>query len=217
MEMTLRRLGLNQVSPILKNMGLPLAILMLVAMMVLPLPSILLDIFFTSNILLSLLILMVAMNAFRPLEFSSFPTILLFATILRLGLNVASTRVVLSEGHTGTDAAGKVIEAFGAFVVAGNYVVGIFVFIILVIINLSCLLFVDVNLGNHMSGLKSSWELSLKRSDKLVPELKNKKKITDKQKKTIENIYNKKLNYSRHNEYFKIIYGFIREKMVRTS
>ena len=79
---------------------------------------------------------MVAMNAFRPLDFSSFPTILLFATILRLGLNVASTRVVLSQGHTGTDAAGKVIEAFGAFVVAGNYVVGIFVFIILVIINL---------------------------------------------------------------------------------
>ena len=117
-------------------MGLPLGILMLVAMMVLPLPSFLLDIFFTSNILLSLLILMVAMNAFRPLDFSSFPTILLFATILRLGLNVASTRVVLSQGHTGTDAAGKVIEAFGAFVVAGNYVVGIFVFIILVIINL---------------------------------------------------------------------------------
>ncbi len=136
MEMTLRRLGLNQISPVIKNMGLPLGILMLVAMMVLPLPSFLLDIFFTSNILLSLLILMVAMNAFRPLDFSSFPTILLFATILRLGLNVASTRVVLSQGHTGTDAAGKVIEAFGAFVVAGNYVVGIFVFIILVIINL---------------------------------------------------------------------------------
>jgi Flagellar biosynthesis pathway, component FlhA len=136
MEMTLRRLGLNQISPLIKNMGLPLGILMLVAMMVLPLPSFLLDIFFTSNILLSLLILMVAMNAFRPLDFSSFPTILLFATILRLGLNVASTRVVLSQGHTGTDAAGKVIEAFGAFVVAGNYVVGIFVFIILVIINL---------------------------------------------------------------------------------
>ena len=136
MEMTLRRLGLHQISPVIKNMGLPLGILMLVAMMVLPLPSFLLDIFFTSNILLSLLILMVAMNAFRPLDFSSFPTILLFATILRLGLNVASTRVVLSQGHTGTDAAGKVIEAFGAFVVAGNYVVGIFVFIILVIINL---------------------------------------------------------------------------------
>ena len=136
MEMTLKRLGLYQISPVIKNMGLPLGILMLVAMMVLPLPSFLLDIFFTSNILLSLLILMVAMNAFRPLDFSSFPTILLFATILRLGLNVASTRVVLSQGHTGTDAAGKVIEAFGAFVVAGNYVVGIFVFIILVIINL---------------------------------------------------------------------------------
>ena len=136
MEMTLRRLGLHQISPVIKNMGLPLGILMLVAMMVLPLPSFLLDIFFTSNILLSLLILMVAMNAFRPLDFSSFPTILLFATILRLGLTVASTRVVLSQGHTGTDAAGKVIEAFGAFVVAGNYVVGIFVFIILVIINL---------------------------------------------------------------------------------
>ncbi|MAC61413.1 MAG: flagellar biosynthesis protein FlhA [SAR116 cluster bacterium] len=136
MEMTLRKLGINHLAPVIKNMGLPLGILMLVAMMVLPLPSVLLDVFFTSNILLSLLILMVAMNAFRPLDFSSFPTILLFATILRLGLNVASTRVVLSQGHTGTDAAGKVIEAFGAFVVAGNYVVGIFVFIILVIINL---------------------------------------------------------------------------------
>ena len=136
MEMTLRRLGISQGASVLKSMGLPLGILMLVAMMVLPLPSTLLDIFFTSNILLSLLILMVAMNAFRPLDFSSFPTLLLFATILRLGLNVASTRVVLSQGHTGTDAAGKVIEAFGAFVVAGNYAVGIFVFIILVIINL---------------------------------------------------------------------------------
>ena len=136
MEMTLRRLGIYQASQMLKTMGLPLGILMLVAMMVLPLPSVLLDVFFTSNILLSLLILMVAMNASRPLDFSSFPTLLLFATILRLGLNVASTRVVLSQGHTGTDAAGKVIEAFGAFVVAGNYAVGIFVFIILVIINL---------------------------------------------------------------------------------
>ena len=136
MEMTLRHLGIYQASQMLKTMGLPLGILMLVAMMVLPLPSVLLDVFFTSNILLSLLILMVAMNASRPLDFSSFPTLLLFATILRLGLNVASTRVVLSQGHTGTDAAGKVIEAFGAFVVAGNYAVGIFVFIILVIINL---------------------------------------------------------------------------------
>ena len=120
----------------LKSLALPLGILVLIVMMVIPLPSYLLDVFFTSNILLSLLILMVALHTFRPLDFSSFPTILLFATILRLGLNVASTRVVLSQGHTGTDAAGKVIEAFGAFVVAGNYVVGIFVFIILVIINL---------------------------------------------------------------------------------
>ena len=79
---------------------------------------------------------MVALQAFRPLDFSSFPTVLLFATILRLGLNVASTRIVLSQGHTGPEAAGKVIEAFGSFVIAGNYVVGIFVFAILIIINL---------------------------------------------------------------------------------
>ena len=107
--------------------GLPVAILMLMVMMVIPLPSFLLDIFFTTNILLSLLILMVSIHTFRPLDFSSFPTVLLFATILRLGLNVASTRIVLSAGHTGPDAAGKVIEAFGEFVIAGNYVVGIFV------------------------------------------------------------------------------------------
>ncbi len=120
----------------LKPFGLPIAILMLMVMMVIPLPSILLDIFFTTNILLSLLILMVCIHTFRPLDFSSFPTVLLFATILRLGLNVASTRIVLSAGHTGPDAAGKVIEAFGEFVIAGNYVVGIFVFAILIIINL---------------------------------------------------------------------------------
>jgi flagellar biosynthesis protein FlhA len=120
----------------IKPFGLPIAILMLMVMMVIPLPSILLDIFFTTNILLSLLILMVALHTFRPLDFSSFPTVLLFATILRLGLNVASTRIVLSAGHTGPDAAGKVIEAFGEFVIAGNYVVGIFVFAILIIINL---------------------------------------------------------------------------------
>ena len=120
----------------LKPFGLPLAILMLMVMMVIPLPAILLDIFFTTNILLSLLILMVSLHTFRPLDFSSFPTVLLFATILRLGLNVASTRIVLSAGHTGPDAAGRVIEAFGEFVIAGNYVVGIFVFAILIIINL---------------------------------------------------------------------------------
>ncbi|MDA9171358.1 flagellar biosynthesis protein FlhA [Alphaproteobacteria bacterium] len=120
----------------IKPFGLPVAILMLMVMMVIPLPSMLLDIFFTTNILLSLLILMVALHTFRPLDFSSFPTVLLFATILRLGLNVASTRIVLSAGHTGPDAAGKVIQSFGEFVIAGNYVVGIFVFAILIIINL---------------------------------------------------------------------------------
>ena len=115
---------------------LPLGILAIVAMMVLPLPAFLLDAFFVTNILVSLLVLMVAMHTYRPLDFSSFPSLLLIATILRLALNVASTRVVLSQGHTGSDAAGKVIEAFGNFVISGNYAVGIFVFVILVIINL---------------------------------------------------------------------------------
>ena len=121
---------------LLKGGILPLGILAIVAMMVLPLPAFLLDLFFVSNILVSLLVLMVAMHTNRPLDFSSFPSLLLIATILRLALNVASTRVVLSKGHTGTDAAGKVIEAFGNFVIAGNFAVGIFVFVILVIINL---------------------------------------------------------------------------------
>ena len=120
----------------LSDAVLPLGILFIVAMMVLPLPTILLDIFFSLNILLSLLVLMVAIHTFRPLDFSSFPALLLVATVLRLALNVASTRIVLAEGHTGTDAAGQVIEAFGAFVIAGNFAVGIFVFSILVIINL---------------------------------------------------------------------------------
>ena len=115
---------------------LPIGILILVAMMVLPLPVFLLDTFFVVNIVLSLLILMVALHTHRPLDFSSFPNLILIATVLRLALNVASTRIVLSEGHTGSDAAGQVIKAFGDFVVAGNYAVGIFVFIILVIINL---------------------------------------------------------------------------------
>ena len=120
----------------LSDAVLPLGILFIVAMMVLPLPTILLDIFFSLNIFLSLLVLMVAIHTFRPLDFSSFPSLLLVATVLRLALNVASTRIVLAEGHTGTDAAGQVIEAFGAFVIAGNFAVGIFVFAILVIINL---------------------------------------------------------------------------------
>ena len=136
MEMTLQRLGLTNVKQLVGGAVLPIGILALVAMMVLPLPVFLLDTFFVSNILVSLLILMVAMHTQRPLDFSSFPSLLLIATVLRLGLNVASTRVVLSEGHTGPDAAGKVIEAFGEFVISGNYAVGIFVFVILIIINL---------------------------------------------------------------------------------
>ena len=136
MELTLQRLSLDNLRQIVTGAIMPLGILALVAMMVLPLPVFLLDTFFVSNILVSLLILMVAMHTQRPLDFSSFPSLLLIATILRLGLNVASTRIVLSEGHNGADAAGKVIEAFGEFVISGNYAVGIFVFIILIIINL---------------------------------------------------------------------------------
>ena len=136
MEMTLQRLGLGNYSPLLKGLVMPIGILALVAMMVLPLPVFLLDTFFVSNILVSLLVLMVAINIQRPLEFSSFPSLVLIATVLRLGLNVASTRIVLSEGHTGPDAAGKVIEAFGNFVISGNYAVGLFIFLILIIINL---------------------------------------------------------------------------------
>ena len=115
---------------------LPVGILALVGMLVLPLPVVLLDMFFVFNITISLLILMVALHTHRPLDFSSFPNLLLLATVLRLGLNVASTRIVLSEGHNGVDSAGKVIQAFGEFIVAGNYAVGLFVFAILVIINL---------------------------------------------------------------------------------
>ena len=136
MEMTLQRLGLENYRPLLKGLVMPIGILALVAMMVLPLPVVLLDTFFVSNILVSLLVLMVAINTQRPLDFSSFPSLVLIATVLRLGLNVASTRIVLSEGHTGPDAAGKVIEAFGNFVISGNYAVGLFVFLILIIINL---------------------------------------------------------------------------------
>ena len=136
MEMTLQRLGITSIRSLFGSFVMPIGILVLVAMMVLPLPTYLLDTFFVTNILLSLLILMVAMHTHRPLDFSSFPTLLLIATVLRLGLNVASTRIILGSGHEGSDAAGRVIEAFGEFVIAGNFAVGIFVFIILVIINL---------------------------------------------------------------------------------
>ena len=132
----LQSLGFAGISPKLVNTFLPFGIIALVAMLVLPLPVALLDTFFVVNITLSLLILMVALHTQRPLDFSSFPNLLLIATVLRLGLNVASTRIVLKEGHTGPDAAGKVIEAFGDFIVSGNYAVGLFVFSILVIINL---------------------------------------------------------------------------------
>ena len=117
------------------GLGIPALVLLIMSMLVLPLPAWLLDILFTFNILISLIVIMVAIGITRPLEFSSFPAILLFTTMLRLALNVASTRVVLVEGHTGPDAAGAVIQAFGEFVIAGNYFVGIIVFAILVIIN----------------------------------------------------------------------------------
>ncbi len=115
---------------------LPAAILCLVLLMIVPLPALLLDVFFILNIGIALIVLMVAINTRKPLDFSAFPTVLLFATLLRLALNVASTRVVLVHGHEGTSAAGHVIEAFGAFLVGGDYVVGIFVFAVLMIINL---------------------------------------------------------------------------------
>ncbi len=119
-----------------KGAVLPVATLMLVMLMVVPIPAALLDVGFTLNIMISLAVLMVALNAAKPLDFSSFPTVLLFATLLRLALNVASTRVVLVSGHEGTAAAGHVIEAFGHFLIGGDYAVGIFVFLILMIINL---------------------------------------------------------------------------------
>ena len=130
------KLNFKTLAPSLVNYFLPFGIIALVAMLVLPLPVALLDTFFVLNITLSLLILMVALHTQRPLDFSSFPNLLLIATVLRLGLNVASTRIVLKDGHTGPDAAGQVIEAFGEFIVSGNYAVGLFVFAILVIINL---------------------------------------------------------------------------------
>src|SRR5690349_5638032 len=115
---------------------LPVATLLLVMLMVVPVPAVLLDVGFVTNIMISLAVLMVALNVAKPLDFSSFPTVLLFATLFRLALNVASTRVVLVNGHEGTAAAGHVIEAFGHFLIGGDYAVGIFVFFILLIINL---------------------------------------------------------------------------------
>ncbi len=123
-----RRLGLRE-------FALPMLIIMILGMMVLPLPPLLLDLLFTFNIALAMIVIMVSIYTIKPLDFAAFPTVLLLTTLLRLSLNVASSRIVLLEGHTGPDAAGKVIEAFGHFLVGGNYTVGIIVFIILVIIN----------------------------------------------------------------------------------
>ncbi|KQM61964.1 MULTISPECIES: flagellar biosynthesis protein FlhA [unclassified Sphingomonas] len=122
--------------PALRQSALPGAILLLVLLMVVPIPAFMLDIFFVMNIMISIAVLMVALNAQKPLDFSAFPTVLLFATLFRLGLNVASTRVVLVHGHEGEAAAGHVIEAFGTFLIGGDYVVGLFVFSILIIINM---------------------------------------------------------------------------------
>jgi len=117
------------------GLGAPLILMAILAMMVIPLPPFLLDIFFTFNIALSLVVLLAVIYSQRPLDLAVFPTVILIATLLRLSLNVASTRVVLLDGHTGPDAAGKVIESFGDFVVGGNYTVGFVVFTILVVIN----------------------------------------------------------------------------------
>jgi flagellar biosynthesis protein FlhA len=118
-----------------KGLAAPLIIIMLLAMMVLPLPAFVLDMFFSFNIALAIIVLLTSLYTVKPLDFMAFPAVLLVSTMLRLSLNVASTRVVLTEGHTGPDAAGKVIEAFGHFLIGGNYTVGIVVFIILTIIN----------------------------------------------------------------------------------
>ncbi len=117
------------------NLGAPLILIALLAMVMIPLPPFMLDLLFSFNIALSLIIMLASIYVLKPLHFASFPSILLIATLLRLALNVASTRVVLLEGHTGTAAAGNVIEAFGEFVIGGNYTVGFVVFAILVIIN----------------------------------------------------------------------------------
>ena len=118
-----------------QGLGAPVLVIMMLSMVVIPLPPMALDMLFTFNIAFGLVVLLVSVYALRPLDFTVFPTILLVATLLRLALNIASTRVVLLEGHTGTAAAGKVIEAFGDFVIGGNYAVGLVVFAILVIIN----------------------------------------------------------------------------------
>ncbi len=130
---------LNQIKQkkfsVLSGLGTPFLVMAALGMVILPMPAFLLDILFSFNIALSLVVLLITVYTLKPLEFGSFPAVLLIATILRLALNVASTRVVLLEGHEGPDAAGKVIEAFGSVVIGGNYAVGLVVFLILIIIN----------------------------------------------------------------------------------
>jgi flagellar biosynthesis protein FlhA len=133
MEQAQQNLSIRDV--LRSGIGVPLGVLAVLAMVVLPLPPLALDVLFTFNIALSLVVLMAVFYIARPLDFGVFPSVLLMATLLRLALNVASTRVVLLNGHNGTDAAGKVIESFGEFVVGGNYAVGVVVFIILTVIN----------------------------------------------------------------------------------
>ncbi|GEK48850.1 flagellar biosynthesis protein FlhA [Bisbaumannia pacifica] len=128
-----RRDWANQVQ--MKLLAGPLLILLVMAMLILPLPPFALDLFFTFNIALAVMVLLVSMFTRQPLDFAAFPAVLLFTTLLRLSLNVASTRVILMEGHQGGDAAGKVIEAFGQFLIGGNFAVGLVVFAILVVIN----------------------------------------------------------------------------------
>ncbi len=122
-------------SGVVQGAAAPMLVVAILAMMVLPLPPILLDAFFTINIAVALMVMMVAAYMIRPLDFSAFPSVLLLTTLMRLSLNVASTRVVLLEGHTGAGAAGAVIEAFGHFLIGGNFAVGLIVFAILVVIN----------------------------------------------------------------------------------
>ncbi len=127
--------GLEFHSAQLRELGMPVFILLVLGMMLLPLPPVMLDLLFSFNIAVSLLVLLVSTYTKRPLDFAAFPSVILVTTLLRLSLNVASTRVVLLHGHTGPDAAGKVIEAFGQFLVGGNFAVGVVVFLVLVIIN----------------------------------------------------------------------------------
>ncbi len=117
------------------DIGLAVAVMGILVVLIVPLPPFLLDLFLALSIILSVLILMTALFIEEPLQFSSFPTVLLIATMLRLSLNLASTRLILSHGHTGPGSAGHVIEAFGSFMIAGNFVIGLVVFFILLVVN----------------------------------------------------------------------------------